>query len=830
MANVGSLEIDLLLESSSFMNGMKRAHEQTAESAEKIKESLDMAKEAVIGLAEAMAVDFLVEKINSALEYAESIKKVEEATGIATDKIQEFAYQASQVGIGFETSQAGLETFTVALGKADSGNQKFLKRLAQLGVTSRDPYTALLQLADGVKKFDTSTADAASDAKRFLGSASFAPILKEGAEGFSEAAKQAKEYGLVMGGDVIENSVEAEHKLTALKMVITADWATMIDRNATAISSLADSLLKVTSAVGSFLGSHPEMAGAALGALGGSRIGGMFGGYGALIGAGAGGVAGYVGGSAMHTSMDNSNTDPHFRAQKLIEAKERLSAAMASPNNSANSGWKTGSVGPNTLVADAKAAFDEELARYRSAKAHANDKPEGNGNKGLLPPPKGPKEKKPPRDKSADQQATFDKELGAETLQTYGLKAQLETSDPRLAANYQRDTIRYDYGSVNPDTGLNNRDGQKDKEVDDQLNAGKFGDKNSALAKSRAEELKKQNDINGELKISLVNRKLDTELDAEALAAKTADITNQEEILKASLDVARTAEERKGLNAKIIDLQYQQEAAQLQNVLASKASTNAEKEIAEKRLALLPILEAQAQEKSAQQNEGPIAAYLRAMPKTVADIGESLQTAAVSGLGSLTDGIAAAINGTGTLKSAFSGLAMSIISDLEKIVIEETIVKPLANLLTGGSGGGGGLLGSIAKSLGGALLGGGGGAGVDSVFQNDLPGAAVNTNLGDLSGFRANGGMTSPGDYMVGERGPEIVSIGAPSNVTPTRALNSLGGGGGGSTTINSTVSGVNDPAMVRQLAAQTIMQALPVQLKLSSDNTQKRLNYPRMR
>jgi hypothetical protein len=54
--------------------------------------------------------------------------------------------------------------------------------------------------------------------------------------------------------------------------------------------------------------------------------------------------------------------------------------------------------------------------------------------------------------------------------------------------------------------------------------------------------------------------------------------------------------------------------------------------------------------------------------------------------------------------------------------------------------------------------------------------------------------------------------------------------GGGGAVTVNSTVYGVNDPAQVRAMSTQTIAQATPALMKMSSNQTTKDLNRPRMR
>jgi hypothetical protein len=66
-----------------------------------------------------------------------------------------------------------------------------------------------------------------------------------------------------------------------------------------------------------------------------------------------------------------------------------------------------------------------------------------------------------------------------------------------------------------------------------------------------------------------------------------------------------------------------------------------------------------------------------------------------------------------------------------------------------------------------------------------------------LAGARASGGPVSAGkSYLVGEDGPEVLSMGSQSGrVIPNDAL-----GGGGGTTINLTINGVIDEAMVAKI------------------------------
>lgn len=86
--------------------------------------------------------------------------------------------------------------------------------------------------------------------------------------------------------------------------------------------------------------------------------------------------------------------------------------------------------------------------------------------------------------------------------------------------------------------------------------------------------------------------------------------------------------------------------------------------------------------------------------------------------------------------------------------------------------------------------------------------------------------MTSPGNYLVGERGPEIVGIGANARVTNNRELRSLAANdnsGGLHININGPITS-NDPAMVRAMVAEGVMSAVPLITRQATDSTLKKL------
>jgi len=130
---------------------------------------------------------------------------------------------------------------------------------------------------------------------------------------------------------------------------------------------------------------------------------------------------------------------------------------------------------------------------------------------------------------------------------------------------------------------------------------------------------------------------------------------------------------------------------------------------------------------------------------------EQVEGIGVSALKDLNSQLSDAILGTKSLASAFSDMGKRIMASLLDIAIQQSVIKPLAASLFGGSGGsGGGLFGSMTSLL-------------SSTF----------------GGGKAKGGGIDPSSwYVVGEKGPEVFAPGVSGTVIPNGGRGSGGRSG----------------------------------------------------
>lgn len=123
MADLGSLFVNLGLESAQFIAGMKKAAAQSEATNKAISRAMDGAKTAVTGLLAVMSVDAFVSAARAAFDYADSIVDLADRTGATTKSIQELRYAAQMTGADFASADGALEKFAKNLGTAQSGGK-----------------------------------------------------------------------------------------------------------------------------------------------------------------------------------------------------------------------------------------------------------------------------------------------------------------------------------------------------------------------------------------------------------------------------------------------------------------------------------------------------------------------------------------------------------------------------------------------------------------------------------------------------------------------------------------------------------------------------------
>ena len=227
------------------------------------------------------------------------------------------------------------------------------------------------------------------------------------------------------------------------------------------------------------------------------------------------------------------------------------------------------------------------------------------------------------------------------------------------------------------------------------------------------------------------------ELERQAEDMARVKFDSQRDLLQIDLQMADTQGERARIADEILALEQEYRRNQLEMVLASAVASDAEKKRAQAILDSLAAIEAGERAASARANETDGQRYMRGLNMTGAQMSEEIERIKINGLERLNDALTDAIVNWKSLGDAVTSVVKSIVADLLRLSIQQSIIKPLANAL--------------------------------NIGGSSVPGFATGT------GF-APGGLA-----IVGERGPELVNLPRGSRVyTNGVSKTMLGGTGGG--------------------------------------------------
>ena len=205
-----------------------------------------------------------------------------------------------------------------------------------------------------------------------------------------------------------------------------------------------------------------------------------------------------------------------------------------------------------------------------------------------------------------------------------------------------------------------------------------------------------------------------------------------------------------------LDLQQQLDIIDLEAAVDKQAAIKNDKVAYEKAgNDIIALTQKQAQEEEAIRHEMVMEAQ-----KDYLKLGQDIKS-------SFSDSVASVLDGSKSMKQAFSDFASSVVSDLAKMASKKLTESLFSGLMVGSGGGGmlGGLLGSTEDGSG--LIGG-----LSDIFD----------------GFLASGGDASSGKgYIVGENGPEFFMPSANGTVYNQAQMSKMGG-----TTIHMTVNTPN--------------------------------------
>ncbi|WP_242148927.1 tape measure protein [Sphingomonas sp. BAUL-RG-20F-R05-02] len=326
-----------------------------------------------------------------------------------------------------------------------------------------------------------------------------------------------------------------------------------------------------------------------------------------------------------------------------------------------------GKGGPNDLSPTAaKAAAAADAAKFRDAAAGAQGDRDAKAGRTAA--------NKASRDaaKQARQQEAAAKDAAADDKAFTAAERQADNEIASAKADLTNSAVeRANIEKARIEDERQNRNA----EIADQAKQGRFGD--GDVAKKRTAELQRLNDERAQLEAQVVDAREKQRAADESLQIASAGRSNEAELLSKQEALVTTAAQRRDLEQRILNIQYDEEKAKLEGVIASRDTSETEKKIAAQRLEALGKLRDADQANLDQKNAGPIAQYRQHLKQATDDTNEALQGVAVDGLENLESGLTGLISGTESVASAFKKMPSAIIADLARIAIEKLIVSAI---------------------------------------------------------------------------------------------------------------------------------------------------------
>lgn len=223
-------------------------------------------------------------------------------------------------------------------------------------------------------------------------------------------------------------------------------------------------------------------------------------------------------------------------------------------------------------------------------------------------------------------------------------------------------------------------------EIEQQAKQGGLGE--GKVAETRKLELQRLNDQRAALETQVVDARERQRVADEGLAVAQAGRENEVELLQKQADLATTSGQRRDLELRILAIQYDEERAKLEGVIASRDATAAEKKIAKRRLAMLGELQSADAAGIERKNAGAVDQYRDRLRAATGDMNQALDQVAANGLAGVEDGLLSIITGTESAGSAFKKMAASIIADLARIAIQKAILSAIGTSFLGFADGG----------------------------------------------------------------------------------------------------------------------------------------------
>jgi hypothetical protein len=650
------------------------------------------------GIAAAGVVAGGVAAIGGAVDFAKDLKNTADAVGLTTRQVQVYQAAAREAGVSTDQFRSGIGQLNSYLGRAKEGDEQAAKTFAALGVNIKNAAGAgdvLPTLIDRLSKIPDAAERAAIETRLFGEEGrKLDAVLSGGNERVGELADALEKTGAILSDSDIQKLDDISKKLAEVKAQLSVRIAEIVGDNSDAILGLVDSFARLANEIGNAVKAYERFTN--------FRITGSSISVGdALPFLNPVSAPGAVG-SAIGRGIGNLINGPaptgnslkslSASASTFLQAQPGSSDPKALANLFAPKPRKGKS--PDQLAAEAEERtkrYNDQLAGFQS------------------------------------QQLKSQEDLTGDVQERAAIESQLAE---RALARQKAD--------IDSQASINIHKG-----ADPDLERARAATlKAAAEAATRTEDQAREQGVSADLS-KQENDHLQTRLQIES------------ELLDSSQAFARTSAERLAIQLRLLDIEKEQERANLQNQIDT-AKPGTDLTSVQARLGSIDERYAARAGATREQNLSPGQQYARGLQLT----SDTVQDSQVKILQDFNTQLDKSV--TSALK--LHGIFGEIVSDLVDMAIKQALIRPLANSLFGGSSTSatspnaatGGLFGGILKGIG-SLFGAGGG-GASSGIGSSIGGSFGSSLLGGAvsaidPAFLALPGLAGGGSFQVGGNG-----------------------------------------------------------------------------
>lgn len=226
---IEKLSVDLVANGQRFKKELASSEKDAVRWGKRIGSAVRVGTTAMIGMG--VAVTALTAKL---VKQADQIAKNAKAAGLGAETYQAWEFAASQNGVTNEKFAASMERATKRIGEAARGTGDAKKVLEQYGISIFDTAGRIRSTESIIRDFSDAMASMESPAERSAAAAAvlgregirLGLLLGQGAGKLKEFERQAKDLGLVISTDVLENAEMANDQFDIMQRVVSAQLVT----------------------------------------------------------------------------------------------------------------------------------------------------------------------------------------------------------------------------------------------------------------------------------------------------------------------------------------------------------------------------------------------------------------------------------------------------------------------------------------------------------------------------------------------------------------------------------------------------------------------------